>query len=300
MKYDEKEELYIFNYISNRDKLFANLVSIIEGILADGVIREEEILYLDTWLLEANSIIQNRVIKSISARVTDILTDGIITTEEKKDIKNILNKVQREILDIPDIDFYSNDIDIHLLNGLCKGVIADRNLNEEEIRYLNWWLIQNGTLKNNYPGKAIYCLIHDILKDGVITKDESLILHKTLVDFTGCDLENGVVDGLATRLPIDAGCLVELKGRNYCLTGQFVAGKRAVVEDLIKNAGGNISSGITQKLDFLVIGTLSSRDWKFSSHGRKIEKAIKYRDEKCLNIKIISEEMLFDVLPNTR
>ncbi|HEL8054149.1 TPA: BRCT domain-containing protein [Escherichia coli] len=300
MKYDEKEELYIFNYISNRDKLFANLVSIIEGILADGVIREEEILYLDTWLLEANSIIQNRVIKSISARVTDILTDGIITTEEKKDIKNILNKVQREILDIPDIDFYSNDIDIHLLNGLCKGVIADRNLNEEEIRYLNWWLIQNGTLKNNYPGKAIYCLIHDILKDGVITKDESLILHKTLVDFTGCDLENGVVDGLATRLPIDAGCLVELKGRNYCLTGQFVAGKRAVVEDLIKNAGGNISSGITQKLDFLVIGTLSSRDWKFSSHGRKIEKAIKYRDEKCLNIKIISEEMLFDVLPSTR
>ncbi|MBJ3372551.1 NAD-dependent DNA ligase, partial [Salmonella enterica subsp. enterica serovar Typhimurium] len=78
------------------------------------------------------------------------------------------------------------------------------------------------------------------------------------------------------------------------------AGKRAVVENLIKNAGGNISSGITQKLDFLVIGTLSSRDWKFSSHGRKIEKAISYRDDNGAKLKIISEEMLFDALPSSR
>ncbi|EOK6384613.1 NAD-dependent DNA ligase, partial [Escherichia coli] len=51
---------------------------------------------------------------------------------------------------------------------------------------------------------------------------------------------------------------------------------------------------------FLVIGTLSSRDWKFSSHGRKIEKAISYRDDNGAKLKIISEEMLFDALPSSR
>ncbi|EFG7826905.1 BRCT domain-containing protein [Escherichia coli] len=295
-----EDALYAFNYTQNRDKLFANLISIIDGIIADGVVREEEVLYLDTWLLEAKQIINNGVIKSLSARVSDILADGIITSEERDDLKNSLLQIQREILDIPEIDFYSKDVDVHLLNGLCKGLMADRNLTQEEIRYLNWWLEQNGALKNNYPGKKLYALVKEILKDGVITEDESLTLHKALVDFTGCDLESGVVDGLATRLPIDVGASIELEGKTYCLTGTFVAGKRAVVENLIKNAGGNISSGITQKLDFLVIGTLSSRDWKFSSHGRKIEKAISYRDDNGAKLKIISEEMLFDALPSSR
>ena len=69
------------------------------------------------------------------------------------------------------------------------------------------------------------------------------------------------------------------------------------MEDLIKRNNGLISSGITKKIDFLVIGTLSSRDWKFSSHGRKIEKAVSYRDDEGAKLKIISEEMLFDALP---
>lgn len=42
------------------------------------------------------------------------------------------------------------------------------------------------------------------------------------------------------------------------------------------------------------------RDWKFSSHGRKIEKAISYRDDNGAKLKIISEEMLFDALPSSR
>lgn len=294
-----EDKLYVFNYTHNRDKLFANLISIIDGIVADGVVRDEEILYLDTWLLEANQVIRNGVIKSLSARVSDILADGVITEEERQDLKSSLIKIQREILDIPGIDFYSSEMDLHLLSGLCKGLISDRSLTEDEIRYLDWWLTQNGTLKNNYPGKELYILVKDILDDGIITKGESDILHKALVDFTGCDLDSGVVDGLATRLPIDHGASVDIEGKNYCLTGTFVAGKRALVEGLIKTAGGQISNGVTQKLDFLVIGTLSSRDWKFSSHGKKIEKAVSYRDDNGAKLKIISEEMLFDVLPRT-
>ncbi|EPR9813465.1 NAD-dependent DNA ligase, partial [Escherichia coli] len=34
--------------------------------------------------------------------------------------------------------------------------------------------------------------------------------------------------------------------------------------------------------------------------GRKIEKAISYRDDNGAKLKIISEEMLFDALPSSR
>lgn len=291
-----EDKLYVFNYKNNRDKLFTNLISIIDGIMVDGVIKDEEVLYLDTWLLEANQIIKNGVIRSLSARVSDILLDGKVTSDERDELKEQLTKIQRELLDIPDIDFYSADSDLHLLTGLCKGLIADRNLNEEEVRYLDWWLSQNGALKDNYPGRELYRLVKDILSDGVITTDESAVLHKALVDFTGCDLDSGVVDGLATRLPIDDIRVIPIKDKVFCLTGAFVAGKRSLVEEMIVKSGGSVTDGINKKLDFLVIGTLSSRDWKFSSHGRKIEKAIKYRDE-LGKLKIISEEMLFGALP---
>ena len=57
-----EDALYAFNYTQNRDKLFANLISIIDGIIADGVVREEEVLYLDTWLLEAKGNDSNLLI----------------------------------------------------------------------------------------------------------------------------------------------------------------------------------------------------------------------------------------------
>lgn len=292
-----EDKLYVFNYAQNRSKLFANLISIIDGIVADGVVCDEEVLYLDTWLLEANQIIKNGIIKGLSARVSTILADRVITQDEKELLKSHLIEIQREILDIPDIDLYSIESDVHLLNGLCKGLIADKVLSEDEIRYLDWWLTQNGALKNNYPGKELYILIKDILQDGVITKEESATLCKALVDFTGCDLDSGVVDGLATRLPINNDAKVIVSGKIFCLTGVFMAGKRSLVEDMIVAAGGEISERITKKLDFLVVGTLSSRDWRFSSHGRKIEKAVSYRDDDGAKLKIISEEMLFEVLP---
>ncbi|WP_049301694.1 BRCT domain-containing protein [Serratia marcescens] len=273
-----EDKLYVFNYTQNRDKLFANLISIIDGIVADGIVKDEEILYLDTWLLEAEQIIRNGVIKSLSARVAAILADGVVTSEEREELKHQLYGIQKEILDIPDVDFYSVESDLHLLNGLCKGLISDRDLGEHEIKYLDWWLTQNGALKNNYPGRELYALVKDILSDGVITPEESATLHKALVDFTGCDLESGVVDGLATRLPVDTDFSPEIDGKVFCLTGVFMAGKRSIVEERVNAAGGHVIGNITKKLDYLVIGTLSSRDWKFSSHGRKIEKAISYRD----------------------
>ncbi|ENC7115876.1 BRCT domain-containing protein [Salmonella enterica] len=292
-----KDKTYVFNYARNRDKLFANLIGIIDGVMADGVVKDEEILYLDTWLLEANQIINNGVIKGLSSRVSGILADGIVTDEEREELKNHLDRIQKEMLDMPDVDLFSTETDIHLLSGLCKGLIADRELGDDEVRYLNWWLTQNGVLKNNYPGKELYALVRNILSDGKISSEESVSLRSALVDFTGCDLDSGVVDGLATRLPIDVDVTLSVEGQTFCLTGVFVAGKRSIVEAAIQKAGGFISSDVTKKIDYLVIGILSSRDWRFTSHGRKIEKAVNYRDTGGVNIKIISEEMLFKVLP---
>ncbi|HBS5821132.1 BRCT domain-containing protein [Klebsiella variicola] len=279
-----------FNYFKNRDKAFANLISIIDGILSDGNLDQKEILYLDTWLLESQEISDNYCVKAIRHRISDILADGIIDDIEIKFLKADLIKIQKELIDLPYLKLDSIESDRHLLEGLCKGVLANTHLNDSEIKYLRWFLSVNGALKSNYPGKELYVLVEEILRDGVITDDEREELKQALVSFTGCDLESGIVDGLSTQLPIDTIDTLDLKGTTVCLTGEFLHGKRSVCAEEMRLLGANVVDSITQKLDYLIIGTLSSKDWRYKSHGRKIEKAVSYRDEKGIPLKIISEE----------
>jgi hypothetical protein len=283
-------EIITFNYVRNRSKLFANLISIIDGLLSDGALDSKEVLYLDTWLLEAEAISNNYCVKTIKRRLSDILADGVIEKVELEFLKADLITIQKDLLDIPNIDLFSEDADKHLLEGLCKGMIANQELNDSEIRYLNWFLSKNAALKNNYPGKELYAVVKQILDDGVITEEERNTLKSALIDFTGSNIEEGVVDGLSTSLPLDAIDSLELDGATVCLTGEFLYGKRSVCEDEFRASGAKISSSVTQKIDYLVIGTLCARDWRFQSYGRKIEKAVSYRDEKGTKLKIISEE----------
>jgi len=292
-----EDKLFVFNYKRNRDKLVTNLISIIDGILADGEVNETEVLYLGAWLLEAKMLERNACIKLLKHRIESVLNDGKVTQDELLEIKKLLPKIQSDLMDLPSLDLYSTESDLNLLTGLCKGLISDKSLSDEEIRYLDWWITQNAALKNDYPGKDLYVLIKNILEDGAITSEESETLHSAIVAFTGCDLESGVVDGLSTRLPIDLIESIDFKEKNFCLTGEFFSGKRSVISDRITKMGGKVQDNINKNLDYLIIGMGSSRDWRFASHGRKIEKAIAYRDESLIPIKILGEETLLKHLP---
>lgn len=140
-----------FNYVRNRNKLLANLISIIDGFLSDGKLTEEEILFLDTWLLEANDIQQNVIFQHIREEIYKITQDGIVSQSELNELKFTLLDIQKSVLDLPNIDLYSKESDVHLLSGLCKGVIADSRLNDEEIHYLKWWLDNNLIIEKQLP-----------------------------------------------------------------------------------------------------------------------------------------------------
>jgi NAD-dependent DNA ligase len=53
--------------------------------------------------------------------------------------------------------------------------------------------------------------------------------------------------------------------------------------------GGINAKSVTKNLDYLVLGTYVTDSWIHESFGRKIEKAMQYRDS-GLPIKIITEE----------
>jgi len=87
---------------------------------------------------------------------------------------------------------------------------------------------------------------------------------------------------------------IEIGGNFFVLTGTFTSGKRKDIENIIKQFGGKVQSKITKSTDYLVVGEVTTRDWKYGNYGTKIEKALEWRNQTSL--KIIPEQVLMKSL----
>lgn len=277
-----------YNAARNRDKQLNNLMGILDGIVADSAIDEQEMLYLDIWLKESASL-NGWIFRELREMVADVLQDGQLCEAEKLHLMSALPRLMETYRHLPGVDFYSEESDKLLLEGLCQGLMGDQTLSDDEIHYLNWWMKQNSMLRAHYPGKQLYQTVERILQDGVITEEEREELQQQLLLFVGNPFEQGVVTGMATKLAISNTEIDTLHGCSVCFTGMFLSGTRRQCEETAQQLGATPQSSVTQKLNYLIIGELSSRDWRFSSYGRKIEKAMLLQ-EQGHSVRIVTEE----------
>ncbi|WP_139463791.1 BRCT domain-containing protein [Aeromonas veronii] len=277
-----------YNAARNRDKQLNNLMGILDGIIADSLIDEQEILYLDTWLKESASL-NGWIFRELREMVANVLQDGKLCEEEKIHLMSALPRLMETYRHLPGVDFYSEESDKLLLEGLCQGLMGDQQLSDDEIHYLSWWMKQNSMLRAHYPGKQLYQTVERILLDGIITAAEREELQQQLMLFIGNPFEQGAVTGMATKLAISDSEIDTLYDCTVCFTGMFLSGTRRQCEETALLLGATPQDSVTQKLDYLIIGELSSRDWRFSSYGRKIEKAMLLQ-EKGHSVRIVTEE----------
>lgn len=182
------------------------------------------------------------------------------------------------------------------LLGISAGLMADGELNDQEIKYLDLWLSDNQALTSTWPGEVIYSRVQEVLSDNKITEEERTHLKQTLSDLIGGTLqETGAASGASTCLPIDEIDTIEIKDNIFCFTGTFLYGTRNKCELAVAQRGGKTVPRIKKDLNYLVIGAMSTRSWAHTSHGRKIEKAIEYKKDNC-PIFIVSEEQWIEYL----
>ncbi|MBH9740119.1 BRCT domain-containing protein [Vibrio navarrensis] len=187
----------------------------------------------------------------------------------------------------------------HLL-GICTGLVADEFITDKEIIFLHHWLMDHPILENTWPARMLLDKTTQILDDNIITDDERLEISKMLNEVIGSPIDNGVASGMATESAFDLVDDVEIMDKLFMFTGKFAYGSRKKCEDVTRTAGGNIGGkDVTLKTDYLVVGGTASEHWKFSSFGRKIQKAIDFRDERGTNLKIIPEQQWLDALLKT-
>ena len=74
-----------------------------------------------------------------------------------------------------------------------------------------------------------------------------------------------------------------LSGQTFLFTGSLIQLKRSDAEEMVEQNGGKIVSGVSSKLNYLVVG---------EDAGSKLEKA-----KKIQSIKIINEQDFIKMLP---
>lgn len=163
------------------------------------------------------------------------------------------------------------------LLGIVAGLMADRVLNDEEIRFLSSWLDDHSEIATQWPGDVLHDRIKAALADGRIDEEERAHLVLTIEQIAGGSLDRLAERGPVNQLAFDETAEVRFGGTFFCLTGDFVFGPRPKCEAEISVRGGLLSKGVTKKLEYLVVGSLGSEEWKHESFGTKIEKAITYK-----------------------
>ncbi len=273
-----------FNRQRNINKAVSALRGILEGIVSDGKLNDTEILFLRLWLNEQSE--HSGDILDLYEAVEDILEDGIVTKEEYEDLRQL---VEDCIEYGPKFTEESERINEFI--GFISGISVDDEVNIEEFNMLIEMMKSMDDISDKFPLNVVKKNIEVILEDGIVDPEELEQLCDLLKAISGTDFTNdGVAVGGSTSLFDDE--LDSIENKNVCLTGKFLTGTRKkVIEELIK-LGACVSANVTKETDILLIGIFSSRDWIHTSAGRKIEKAVKLR-EQGKDISISSEVRVF-------
>ncbi|MDM5131428.1 BRCT domain-containing protein [Aeromonas piscicola] len=276
----------VFNAKRNKQKLLLSLRGILWGLTADRRLNETEILFLATWLKSNPELNRDLDFQAIQQAVEVVLEDGIITANEKDELYALLQTVFRDA----DDNKRPQDIDgvVNLLLGFLQGISADNQLLDKEIGLLAH-IMATDAASLTWPGNLLNKRLQRIIEEGYISDEERGELLGLIKQITGENFtETGLAVGMATKVFAD-GDVMSINGKRVCFTGKFFSDTRFNLEEQAKALGAEPVKSMNKMVNVLIIGGLASRDWMFTSHGRKIEVAIKAKNEGC-NIQIINEE----------
>lgn len=267
------------------------LLGILKGIAADVEIKEEELNELVKWIKDCDHLFSKHPYSEIITCISKAILDKILTMEESEDIiwicEQYLNK---------DSSYY--DIitsGIQKLHGILRGIKADKEINKEELIFLEKWLIENNYLENTYPYQELLLLIYKILEDNIVTLDEQ----QELLNFCdqilfGINIKETMPNGTDT-LKVDSSNEILLQEFTFCITGVSPSYTRKEIAEMIELYGGYITDSISKKLNYLVVCDEKSSCWAFVGYGRKVEKAMNL-NKAGANIKVIHETCIYDAI----
>lgn len=180
------------------------------------------------------------------------------------------------------------------LVGLAAGITADGIVNIAESVFLKQWLEDNLAHLNDPVINLLYSRLACMLQDNALDVDESRELLDILCSFSGVRIERPKDGGTAVVTPTDLPFNSPVPDlvwddRMFVFTGVMAFGPRKDCQALVEERGGLIGGSISRKVHYLVVGSVGNEQWRHSTYGTKIMKAVELR-EAGASIAIVGED----------
>lgn len=247
------------------------LYGIIKGINYDEIIDYKEIEKLKSWLEDNRMYKQYSLFNRIINKLEEILDDNIITEYERLELEKLVTSINSSKM------YSESTLALQILNGILDGIVCNQKVNQKEIDNLNVWLKQNDYLKDVYPYDKVLLEVSKVLEDEVLTEEESDYILSVFNEIVHPDFNN---DGN-----------IDFEGKTFCLTGEFKTANKQEISKRLQDLGAIEKTGVSSKLNYLIIGSVGSEAWKFGKIGGK-QAIAQELNEKGADIKIIDEDSL--------
>ena len=173
------------------------------------------------------------------------------------------------------------------LVGLAAGIVSDGVVTLKEAIFLEEWIAKNLLHLEDPVVNILYRRLSNMLSNGILDAEESRELLAMLQNFSGLSLGRGKAESKTTEtsftapndLPFNMP-IPEIiwQERLFVFTGVMAYGPRKDCQALIEERGGLIGGGINKKTHYLVVGSVGNDQWRHSSYGLKIMRAVELRE----------------------
>ena len=291
----ENQSYRKFTAKAEADKALNSLKGILEGIGIDKQVNTAELQELDLWCEKHQELIRKEPFKDFMHTIRMAIRGDEDPVEAVQDMYWLCQKYEDD-----NIYYDALTADLQTLQGLCHGILADGEINTQEIIGLEKWLDDNQHLSNYYPYDELRTVLLKILKDSVVDEEEQLLLKAYFKEFVKLnddqltkkineETESILIKGLCAYDPE-----ISFDGTHFTLSGNFVRGPKSSVEQRIKSLGGQLQKNVVQKTNYLIVGANGNDCWSFACYGRKVEQARDLR-KTGQNLMIIHELDFWDI-----
>jgi len=167
------------------------------------------------------------------------------------------------------------------LVGIAAGLIADGVVSTTEALFLKHWLETSVAHLNDPVINLLYSRLSCMLRDNVLDDDESLELLNLLHGFAGLPIASAGQPNVIAPIDLHFNkpeAQLVWAGRVFVFTGVMAYGPRKDCQALVEERGGVIGGGVSKKVHYLVVGSVGNEQWRHSTYGTKIMKAVELRE----------------------
>jgi len=162
------------------------------------------------------------------------------------------------------------------LQEYLKNITEDGRITEQEAKHLHRWLMDNRSLRGNFPFDKAFFTVEQALHDGTLEREELEAMQ---------ELFARVAEPSTPEYTEET----PLTGKNYVLTGEFAYGDRQQVQARLAEMGAVSQNNVTRKTDVLIVGSHGSDAWAAGTRGTKMKRALEMQS-KGHHIRILREE----------